>query len=203
MENKFSKSLDAGNSVLLLVDYQARMFYGIESHGRTEIKNNVMALAKGAQILGVPTVLTTIGAERNGPFLAEIVEMFPGSTIIDRKMPSFDAFEDQDVLELVNRTGKKQIVLSGLWTSMCMSLTSLHGLRAGFDVFGVMDTAGSESLDAHNMALQRMIQAGVVPCTWMQTVSEWMYSWANPKAGDMFASVYGKFNGFMGQKDQK
>ena len=142
-----------------------------------------------------------IGAKGNGPFLPEIVEMFPGTTIIDRKVPSFDALEDQAVLDAVNQTGKKQIVLSGLWTSMCMSLTSLHGLRAGFDLFGVMDTAGSESLDAHNIALQRMIQAGVVPCTWMQTVSEWMHSWANPKAGDLYANVYSKFSGFFGQKD--
>ncbi len=201
MENRFLKTLDSSNSVLLLVDYQARMFYGIESHGRTEIKNNAIALAKGAQILGIPTVLTTIGAKGNGVFLPEIVELFPGSTIIDRKIPSFDAFEDEDVLEAVNKTGKKQLVLSGLWTSMCMSLTSLHGLRAGFDLFGVMDTAGSESLDAHNIALQRMIQAGVVPCTWMQIVSEWMHSWANPKAGDLYVNVYSKFSGFFGQKD--
>lgn len=201
MENKFCKLLEANNSVLLLVDYQARMVYGIESHDRTSLKNNVMALAKGAEVLGIPAILTTINAKNNGAFLPEIVEMFPDSPVIDRKMPGFDAFDDKELLDTVKKTGRKQLVLSGLWTSMCMSLTSLHGLRAGFDVFGVMDAAGSETLYAHNMAVERMIQAGVVPCTWMQTVSEWMNNWQNPKAGDMYMKVYRVYSGFFGQKE--
>jgi isochorismate hydrolase len=200
MDNKFSKSLEANNSVLLLVDYQARMFWGAISHDPTYLKNNVMALAKGAEILGIPTILTTIGAKNNGAFLPEIVEMFPDSSVIDRKVPSFDAFEDKEVLDAVKKTGRKQLVISGLWTSMCMAITALRGLREGFDVFGVMDAAASESLAAHNMAVQRMIQAGVVPCTWMQTVSEWMGSWQNPKAGELYTKVYRAYSGFFGQK---
>lgn len=141
MDNKFFKSLEANSSVLLLVDYQARMFWGATSHDPTYVKNNVMALAKGAEILGIPTVLTTIGAKNNGAFLPEIVEMFPDVPIIDRKVPSFDAFEDQEVFDAVKKTARKQLVISGLWTSMCMSFTSLRGLREGFDVFGVMDAA--------------------------------------------------------------
>jgi nicotinamidase-related amidase len=201
MENKFTRLLDAKTSVLLLVDYQARMVYGIESHDRTYLKNNVIALAKGAQVLGIPTILTTINAKNNGPFLPEIVEMFPKSPLIDRTLPGFDAFNDKELLDAVKKTGRKQLVISGLWTSMCMSLTTLHGLREGFDVFGVMDAAGSETLYAHEMAVHRMIQAGVVPCTWMQTVSEWMNNWQNPKAGEMYMKVYRGFSGFFGQKD--
>lgn len=200
MDNKFTETLEPKNSVLLLVDYQARMFWGASSNDPTYVKNNVMALAKGAEILEVPTVLTTIGAKNNGEFLPEIVEMFPGSPVIDRKIPSFDAFEDKEVLNAVRKTGRKQLVLSGLWTSMCMALTALRGLREGFNVFGVMDTASSESVDAHQMAIKRMIQAGVVPCTWMQVVSEWMHSWQNPKAGDLYAKVYSAYNGYFGQK---
>jgi len=200
MDNKFSKSLEANSSVLLLVDYQARMFWGAISHDPTYVKNNVMALARGAEILGIPVVLTTIGAKNNGAFLPEIVAMFPDTPVIDRKVPSFDAFEDEEVLNAVKKTGRKQLVLTGLWTSMCMAITALRGLREGFDVFGVMDTAASESLDAHNMAVQRMIQAGVVPCTWMQTISEWMHSWQNPKSGDLYTGVYSAYNGYFGQK---
>jgi len=200
MDNKFLNSLEANNSVLLLVDYQARMFWGAISHDPTYIKNNVMALARGAEILHIPTVLTTIGAKSNGEFLPEIIEMFPDIPAIDRKIPSFDAFEDKEVFDAVKKTGRKQLVLSGLWTSMCMSITALRGLREGFDVFGVMDAAASESMDAHNMAIHRMIQAGVVPCTWMQTVSEWMHSWQNPKAGELYTRVYQAYNGYFGQK---
>ena len=183
MESNAVKKMDSGNSVLVLVDYQARMFYGIESHSRTDIKNNVMALAKGAQILGIPTVLTTIGAASNGPFLPEIVEMFPGANVMDRTLPSFDAFEEQEVLDAVKQTGKQQVVLSGL--------------------FGVMDASGSETLDAYNMAVERMIQAGVVPCTWMQTVCEWMHDWQNPKAGDLYVNVFSKYSGYFGQKESR
>jgi isochorismate hydrolase len=203
MDKKFTKTLEASNSMLLLVDYQARMFWGATSHDPTYVKNNVMALAKGAQILGIPVVLTTIGAKNNGSFLPEIVKMFPDTVVIDRKIPSFDAFEDKKVFSAVMKTGRKQLVLTGLWTSMCMSITSLHGLREDFDVFGVMDAAASESLDAHNTAVQRMVQAGVVPCTWMQTISEWMHSWDNPKASELYSKVYMVYNGYFGQKKPK
>jgi nicotinamidase-related amidase len=200
MDTKFFESLEAKNSVLLLVDYQARMFWGASAKDPTYVKNNVMALAQGARILGVPTVLTTIGARNNGEFLPEIVAMLPDTPAIDRKIPSFDAFEDKDVFDAVKKTGRKQLVISGLWTSMCMAFTALRGLREGFNVFGVMDAASSETIDAHNMAIKRMVQAGVVPCTWMQVVSEWMHSWQNPKAGELITKVYGAYNGYFGQK---
>ncbi len=200
MENKFSQPLDANKSVLLLIDYQAKMLYGVESGDRTLIQNNALALAKAAQILGIPTVLTTIGAKGNGQFMPEIAKMFPAVQIIDRKMPGFDALDDKDVFDAVKQTGRKQLVLSGLWTSMCFAFTALRGLREGFDVFGVMDVAGSESPEAHNMAIKRMVQAGVVPCTWMQTVSEWMNNWNNPKAGELVMNVYTKYSGYFAQK---
>jgi len=183
-----------------LIDYQPKMLYGVESGDRTLIQNSVLALAEGAQILNIPTVLTSIGEKINGQFMPEIVEMFPDTHVIARKMPGFDAFDDQEVFSAVKQTGKKQLVLSGLWTSMCFAFTALRGLREGFDVFGVMDAAGSESLDAHNTAVQRMVQAGVVPCTWMQTVSEWMNNWNNPKAGELVKNVYSKYNAFFAQR---
>jgi len=200
MNNRFFQALDAKKSVLLLIDYQPKMLYGVESGDRTLIQNSVLALAEGAQILNIPTVLTSIGEKINGQFMPEIVEMFPDTHVIARKMPGFDAFDDQEVFSAVKQTGKKQLVLSGLWTSMCFAFTALRGLREGFDVFGVMDAAGSESLDAHNTAVQRMVQAGVVPCTWMQTVSEWMNKWNNPKAGELVKNVYSKYNAFFARR---
>ena len=164
MKNVFSRSLDADNSLLLLVDYQARLFDGIEPHSCTDIKNNVIALAIGAQALGIPAVLTTFQAKVNGPFLPEIVEIFPQASLIDRQLSSFDIFEDHALLGAVKHSGKKQLLLSGLWTSMCMCHTSLHGLREGFDVLGVTDTSGSVALEQHNAALQHMLKDGAI-CT--------------------------------------
>jgi nicotinamidase-related amidase len=200
MENLKAITLDPKKSVLFLVDYQAKMFWGAESHDKTYIKNNVMALAKGTAILGVPAVLTTISAKSNGDFLPEIVSMFPKNKIIDRKMPSFDALEDSEIFDALRKTKRKQVVVSGLWTSMCMTLTALRCLREGYEVFGVMDTTGSESLPAYNMAVKRMVQAGVVPVTWMQVVSEWMHDWKNPKAGELYSDFYSAYSGYFGQK---
>ena len=164
MKEVFSKNLDADNSILLLVDYQDKLFDGIDSQSCTDIINNVIALAEGAQALGIPVVLTTIRTKVNGPFLPEIIEILPHALLIDRKLPSFDIFQDHQLREALEQSGKKQLVLSGLWTSMCMCHTSLHALQMGFDVLGVTDTSGSESLEPHNAALLRMIQDGAV-CT--------------------------------------
>ncbi len=200
MDKQSPLMLKANNSVLLLIDYQAVMLYGVESGDRTLIQNNVLALAKGAQILGISTVLTSIGEKRNGLFLAEIRELFPKVPVIARTVPGFDCFDDPDVLKAVKQTGKKQLVLSGLWTSMCFAFSAIRGVKEGFEVFGVMDAAGSESPVAHNMAIERMIQAGVAPCTWMQVVSEWMNNWGNPKSGELVKKVYSKYSGFFNQK---
>ena len=183
-------SLQANKSMLLLVDHQQNLFNGIMLHKQEYVKNNVLALAKGASILGIPVALTVISPQTNGPMISEITEMFPDVPVIVRKHPSFNAFDEPEVVQAIKKTGRKQLVLTGLWTSMCMSFSAQQGLQEGFEVFGVMDTSGSESLDAYNMAVQRMIGAGVIPCTWMQTVSEWMDNWLNPKAGDMFTQVY-------------
>ena len=201
MGNEIGKRLVTDNGVLLLIDYQAHKFYGVESHGRTEIKNNVMGLAHGASILGIPTILTTMNAWYGGPFMPEIVAMFPGNSAFDRK--TINAFDNTDVREAVKNTGKKQLVISGLWASICMCLSALEGIRSGYEVFAVVDSAGSESLDSHNTAIMRMVQAGVVPCTWMQVVSEWMSSWDNPKAGDLYAQVYSRYSGYFGQTESK
>jgi nicotinamidase-related amidase len=196
-ENRFIQPLKAENSVLLIIDYQPQMLLGVESHDRTLIRNNVTALARGAKLLSVPTVLTSIGQDGfSGKFFPELLEIFPDIKLIDRtKMPSFDALDDSLVLDAVKKTGRKQLLVTGLWTSMCFAHSALHGLREGFQVYGVMDTAGSESLDAHNIAVNRMIQAGVVPVTWMQVVAEWLHDWAHPRGGDV-AKLYGEYNAF-------
>ncbi len=197
MENKFVNSLDADKSVLLLIDYQRSMLYGVESGDRTLIKNNVTALAKGAAVFDIPAVLTCINEKRNGHFFPEITDALPGINVINRQNPCFDAMDEEEVSLAVRRTNRKQLVVSGLWTSMCFAHTALHGLREGYDVFGVIDTAGGESKDSHNMAVLRMIQAGVVPVTWEQVVAEWMKTWSNPKAGQIAQDVFAAHNAFM------
>jgi nicotinamidase-related amidase len=190
MDNRNIQFLNAATSVLLIVDHQANLYNGIVSHKPSYVKNNMVALATGASLLDVPVVLTAISPQTNGPTIREITELFPQANVINRAFPSFDAFDEKAVLDALKSSGRQQLVVTGLWTSMCMSFTAQRGLEEGFEVFGVMDTSGSESLDAYNMAVQRMIHAGVIPCTWMQTVSEWMDNWLHPKAGELYEKVY-------------
>src|SRR6476620_12127789 len=125
-------SLLANNSMLLLVDHQQNLFNGIMSHKPEYVKNNVLALAKGASILDIRVILTVISPQTNGPMISEITKMFPDVSVIVRKHPSFNAFDEPEVVKAIKKTGRKQLVLTGLWTSMCMSLNAQQDLREGF-----------------------------------------------------------------------
>jgi len=129
MENSKLELLTAKNSVLLLVDYQPSMFKGVGSGNRTIIKNCALAAAKAARILEVPVVLSSINPEYNGQVIKEITDLFSGQEIFARGVPSFDAFEDERVWNAVKKTGRKKLVVSGLWTSMCFAYTAMHGVR--------------------------------------------------------------------------
>jgi len=190
--------LTAQNSTLLLVDYQPGMFKGVGSGERNAIWSSAVAAAKAAKILDVPTVLTSIWPEGNGEFIKAITDLFPGQEVIARKVPGFDAFEDERVLQAVKKIGRRKLVVSGLWTSMCFTYTAIHGLREGLSVYGLVDAGGDASPDAHNYGIQRMAQAGVVPITWIPLVSEWMHDWANPKAGELRKEVYGRYDVMLG-----
>ena len=180
------------NSVLLLVDYQRTMFYGIGSGDRNDIMNNTVGVAKGAQILGVPVVLTSIQPEGNGEFVRQITDLFAGQKVFARTPPAFDALEDAAVAAAVRESGHRKLIVAGLWTSICMAFTALHGLRDGLEVYGVIDAAGDDTVDAHAYGVERMVQAGVVPITTMAVVSEWMHDWANPTAVDLNREFYSR-----------
>jgi len=186
------------NSVLALVDYQPSMFKGVASGDKTVIRNAAFCAAKAASILGIPVVLSSINPKFNGEFIPEIASLFPGQNVIVRKVPSFDAFEDERNWNALKKTGRKKLVISGLWTSMCFAYSALHSLKGGFEVYGLMDAAGDSTPDAHKYGIERMLQAGVVPITLESLVSEWMHDWDNPKAGELVKEVYSKYGYMIG-----
>lgn len=190
--------LSATNSTLLLVDYQPAMFKGVESGDRTAILGSALAAAKAAKILSVPVVLTSTWPEGNGDFLPVFTDLLPAAKVIARQVPGFDAFEDEPVRAAVSATKRKKLVVAGLWTSMCFAYTALHALREGYEVYGLMDAGGDASPGAHEYGIQRMIQAGVVPITWMPLVSEWMHDWGNPKSGELTKEVYAAYDAMLG-----
>jgi len=186
------------NSALLLVDYQPSMLKSVVSGDKTIIRNAAFCAAKAAKIVDVPVVLSTINPKNNGDFIQEITSLFPNQTVYARKVSSFDAFEDENTWNAFKQTGRRKLVLSGLWTSMCMTYTAIHAVKEGYEVYGLMDAAGDSTVDAHNYGVERMLQVDVVPVTLEQLVSEWMHDWGNPKASELVKQVYSQYGAMIG-----
>jgi nicotinamidase-related amidase len=186
------------NSALVLIDYQRTMFAGVASSDKTIIRNAAYCAAKAASILNVPVVLSAIGPQNNGEFITEITKLFPGQEVFARVVPSFDAFEDEKTWNAFRKTGRRKVVVSGLWTSMCFAYTALHGLREGYEVYGLMDAGGDSTPDAHKYGVKRMLDAGVIPITLESLVSEWMHDWSNPKAMELVKEVYSRYGAMIG-----
>ena len=186
------------NSTLILVDYQRAMFSGVGSGDKTIIRNAAYCAAKAASILNIPVVLSAINPQNLGEFITDIAALFPGQEVYARTVPSFDAFEDENTLNAFKKTGRKKLVISGLWTSMCFAYTALHGIRDGYEVYGLMDAAGDSTLQAHKYGIKRMLQAGVIPITTESLVSEWMHDWNNPKSGELVKEVYSRYGAMIG-----
>jgi nicotinamidase-related amidase len=186
------------NSFLILVDYQPAMFKGVGSGDKTLIKTAAICAAKAARILNVPVVLSSISPKSMGEFIPEIASLFPSQTVFARKVPSFDALEDEGTMDAVKKIGRTKLVVPGLWTSMCFAYTALHALKDEYEVYGLIDAAGDSTIDAHKYGITRMLQAGVIPITLESLVSEWMHDWNNPKAGELVKEVYSKYGAMIG-----
>lgn len=179
--------LTPDNHILLLVDHQPQMAFATRSHDIVELRNNVTGLAKTAKAFDVPTILTTVAKDSfSGPIFPEIQAVFPDVSPIDRS--TMNTWEDGRVTNVVNLSGKKKVVIAALWTEVCGIGPVLSALDQGYDVYFVTDASGGVSKEAHNMAVQRMVQAGAKPITWMQYMLELQRDWARQ---DTYAAVTG------------
>jgi nicotinamidase-related amidase len=174
-------------SILLLMDHQPFQFANVHSHEPQMIVNNVIALAKGAKAFGVPTILTTINAATGGALLAGIQEVFPEQTPIDRTM--INTWQDERVVKLVRQSGRKNVIMAGLWTEICVAMPVIHAMGEGWDVTFVTDASGGVSHEAHDLAVQRMIAAGANPMTWLAVLGEWQRDWARMATVPAFAKI--------------
>jgi nicotinamidase-related amidase len=163
-------------SVLVLIDHQPFQFANLHSHEPTMIVNNVVGLTKAAKAFKVPTILTTVTAERGGHLIKGIQDVFPEQKPIDRT--TLNSWEDKRVVDAVKKTGRRQLIFAALWTEICLAYPVIHSLADGYDVSFVTDASGGTSREAHDVAVQRMIQAGATPLTWMGVMSEWQRDWA-------------------------
>lgn len=171
------------NAAVILIDHQPQTIFGIASHDRQTIINNTEALAKTAKAFGMPVVLTTVAAESfTGPLIPEISRLFPDQEVIDRS--SLNAWADERFVNAVKKTGRKKLIIAGTWTELCLALPVLSALEAGYEVYFVADASGGSSLEAHQLGIQRMIQAGAKPLTWIGVISELQYDWARKDTYD-------------------
>src|SRR5205807_10467136 len=164
------------NCALLLIDHQPFQLANVNSHDPTIVINNVTALAKTAKAYGVPTILTTVNEERGGLIFKQVQAVFLDQKTINRTF--INCWEDRRVVEAVKKTGRKKLVMAALWTEICLAMPTIHALGDGYDVYIVTDASGGVSLEAHEMAIQRMVQAGAVPITWTVFASELQRDWA-------------------------
>ncbi|WP_377273052.1 hydrolase [Peterkaempfera sp. SMS 1(5)a] len=190
--------LNPQDCVVLLVDHQPQMFFGTTSTDREGIINSAIGLAKAAKVFDVPVVLTTVAAKSfSGPLLAPLAELFPGNTPIDRT--TMNCWEDQRVVDAVKATGRTRIVMAGLWTEVCIALASLSALEQGYRVYVATDACGGVSVEAHENAVRRMVQNGIVPTTWLTTMLEWQRDWGRIRTYDAVNKVVQDHAGAYGQ----
>src|SRR5688572_18656721 len=152
------------NAVLILIDHQPFQFAGLRSHDSQTIINNVVGLAKTAKVFGVPTLLTTVVEERGGYLIKQLQEVFPDQKPINRTF--INTWEDKRVVDWVKATGKKKIIMAALWSEICLAFPAIHALGEGYEVYAVTDASGGTSVEAHEVAIQRIIQAGGTAITW-------------------------------------
>lgn len=189
--------LNPSNHALILIDFQSQMAFATKSIPAELLRNNAALVSNGAAGFNVPTILTTVAEKSfSGPMFGEITDAFPGQALLDRT--SMNTWEDAAVIDEVNRIGKDRLVFAGLWTSVCIVGPTLSALEQGYEVYVITDASGDISTEAHERAVERMIQAGVRPMTSLQYLLELQRDWARTETYDMTTGIARKWGGAYG-----
>jgi nicotinamidase-related amidase len=174
------------NAVLALIDYQPEQYAGVHSVDHDELLVHVTMLGRIATTFGLPVVLSTVyvkhGMSGTNP---ELREALPGVPEIDRT--SMNSWEDPDFRAAVEKTGRKKLVIAGLWTEVCVAFPTIDALRAGYEVYVVVDAIGGVSRVAHESAMQRMTQAGAIPISVLGLACELQRDWGRPDSEQLRA----------------
>jgi len=192
-----SQLLSPNDHTLVMIDFQSQMAFATHSIDAVNLRMNAGLVAHAAAGFKVSTILTTVAEKSfSGPMFTEITDAFPGQELLDRT--SMNTWEDANVVKVVNAIGKKRLVLSGLWTSVCIVGPALSALDQGFEVYVIADACGDVSAEAHNRAMDRMVQAGVRPITSLQYMLELQRDWARGDTYDLTTGIAKKFGGAYG-----
>jgi nicotinamidase-related amidase len=200
MANPKLEVLTPNNCQLILIDHQPRMAFGVQSIDRQTLKNNTVGLAKAVKIFNIPTIITTVETQGfSGYAYPELLYVFPAKPVLERT--SINSWDDQKVRNSLTKNGKKKVLVAGLWTEVCNTTFSFCAMREGdYEIFMVADASGSTSKEAHDYAMQRIIQAGVVPMTWQQVLLEWQCNWAHKDSYDAVMAIVKEHSGAYGME---
>lgn len=190
--------LTPANCQIIFIDHQPQMAFGVQSIDRQVLKNNTVALAKAAKVFNIPTIITTVETESfSGNTYPELLDVFPGQDILERT--SMNSWDDQKVRDALKANGKKKVVVAGLWTEVCNNSFALCAILEGdYEIYMVADASGGTSKEAHDFAMQRMIQAGVIPVTWQQVMLEWQRDWARKETYTAVMDIVREHSGAYG-----
>lgn len=189
--------IDPTNHALILIDFQSQMSFATKSIDAVALRNNAALISRAAAGFKVPTILTTVAEKSfSGPMFSEITDAFPGQALLDRT--SMNTWEDAAVIAEVNRIGTGRVVLAGLWTGVCIVGPALSALAQGFEVYVIADACGDVSDEAHDRAMDRMVQAGAVPMTSLQYLLELQRDWARAETYELTTGIAKQYGGAYG-----
>lgn len=177
------------NCALVLIDYQPIQVMSIASMDRRLLVQNIVAVIRTARLYGVPVVLSTVNVKTgiNQPTIPDIARLLPEVTAIDRT--SMNSWEDTDFVAAVKATGRRKLVMAALWTEVCLAFPALDAMREGFEVYPVVDAVGGTSVESHRAGLERIVQAGAHPVSWVQLICELQRDWNRKATSEAFAEI--------------
>ena len=198
MNKSILEVLTPENSQIIFIDHQPQMAFGVQSIDRQTLKNNTVGLAKAAKVFNIPTTITTVETDSfSGHTYPELLDVFPDLPLLERT--SMNSWDDQKVRNSLAKNNRKKIIVSGLWTEVCnltFALSALHD--TDYEIYMVADASGGTTKEAHDYAMQRMIQAGVIPVTWQQVLLEWQRDWAKRDTYDQVMDIVREHSGAYG-----
>ena len=187
-QQKKTTLINPDDAVFLFVDHQSGLVQTVHSMPVGELRRNLTALAKASQLLHIPAIYTaSVPTGPNGPSLSEVKDNAPNAKYVNRE-GEINAWDSKEFVNAVKATGKKTLIISGMWTSVCVVYPALSALGEGYTVYAVADASGDITPEAHNLAMLRLTQAGAIPITVGAMLPELMKDWRRKEAGD-FAKI--------------
>jgi nicotinamidase-related amidase len=176
--NQYQKLYTPADSAIVFIDHQPQMLFGVANADRATLINNVTLLAKVAKEFKVPAVLTAVETESfSGYVWPQLLDVFPGQAVVERT--SMNSWDSQEFRKAIEATGRKNIIMTGLWTEVCITWPTIEMLGEGYNVYVVEDCCGATSPAAQEAALSRMVQAGAIRLTTIGALLEWQRDWKN------------------------